>query len=58
MPVSIVNGLLSSREKSKECLKEFVEKRLTSRYTIKERNQKERYTIEKEKKPREISTFK
>ena len=30
-PVSIVNGLLSLREKGEEFLKEFIEKRLTSR---------------------------
>ena len=30
VPVSIVNVLLSSREKDKECLKEFIEKQLTS----------------------------
>ena len=26
VPVSIVNGLLSSREKGEECLKQFIEK--------------------------------
>ena len=31
VPVSIVNGLLSSREKGEESLKEFIEKRLASR---------------------------
>ena len=30
-PVSIINGLLSSREKGEESLKEFIEKRLASR---------------------------
>ena len=31
VPVSIVNGLLSSREKGEESLKEFIEKRVASR---------------------------
>ena len=33
VPESIINGLLllSSRENSEECLKEFIEKQLTSR---------------------------
>ena len=30
VPLSIANVLLSSREKDKECLKEFIEKQLTS----------------------------
>ena len=31
VPVSIVNGLISSREKGEESSKEFIEKRLASR---------------------------
>ena len=33
VPLSIVSRLLSSREKDKKCLKESIEKRLTSRET-------------------------
>ena len=57
VPVSIVNGLLSSREKGEESLKEFIEKRLASRekgfyepikrggiqITIEEKEKQERY---------------
>ena len=59
--VSIANGLLSSREKGEECLKAFIEKRLVSR----EKGFYEpikmsgiQITIEKKKKPREISILK
>ena len=58
VPVSIANGVLSSREKGEEYFKKFIEKRLTS-------PEKEFYepikrsgikiTIEKKKKPRTIS---
>ena len=61
VPVSIVNGLLSSREKGEECLKQFIEKRLTSRkkgfYEPIKRSGIQ-ITIEKRKKPREISILK
>ena len=61
VPVSIVNGLLSSREKGEECLKQFIEKRLASRkkgfYEPIKRNGIQ-ITIEKRKKPREISILK
>ena len=57
VPVSIVNGLLSSREKGEESLKEFIEKRSASRekgfyetikrgsiqITIEKRKNQERY---------------
>ena len=57
VPVSIISGLLSSREKGEESLKEFVEKRLASRekgfyeptkrsgiqITIEKRKNQERY---------------
>ena len=59
--VNIANGLLSSREKGEECLKAFIEKRLVSR----EKGFYEpikmsgiQITIEKKKKPREISILK
>ena len=59
--VSIVNGLLFSREKGEECLEEFIEKRLASRekgfYEPIKRSGIQ-ITIEKKKKPREISILK
>ena len=59
--VSIVNGLLFLREKGEECLKEFKEKQLASRekgfYEPIKRGGI-RITIEKQKKPREISILK
>ena len=61
MPVSIVNGLLSSRKKRKECLKGFIEKRLTSPEKGLYKPIKTsgiQITIEKKKKPREISILK
>ena len=61
VPVSIVNGLLFLREKGEECLKEFKEKQLASRekgfYEPIKRGGI-RITIEKKKKPREISILK
>ena len=58
MPVSIANGLLSSREEGGECLKEFMEKQLLSPEkgfykTIKRSSIQ--ITIVKKKKPTEIS---
>ena len=61
VPVSIANGLLSSREKREECLKEFIEKPLASRekgfYEPIKRSGIQ-INIEKKKQPREISIFK
>ena len=60
-PVSIVHGLLSSKEKGKECLIEFIEKRLLSpEKEIYKPNKRSciQITIEKKKKPREISILK
>ena len=58
VPVSIVNGLLSSREKGEECLKEFINKRLGSSkqgsYKPIKRSSIQ-IMIEKKKKVREIS---
>ena len=59
--VSIVNGLLFSREKGEECLEEFIEKQLASRekgfYEPIKRSGIQ-ITIEKKEKPREISILK
>ena len=61
VPVSIVNGLLSSREKGEESLKEFIEKRLASFeegfYEPIKRSDIQ-ITIEKKEKTREISILK
>ena len=61
MLVSIVNGLLSSREKGEESLKELIEKQLASRekgfYEPIKRSGIQ-ITIEKKKKAREISVLK
>ena len=60
VPVSVVNGLLSSREKGEECLKDFIEKRLTSpekKFYEPIKRSHIQITIEK-KKPREISILK
>ena len=58
MPVSFINGLLSSGEKGEERLKDFIEKRLASRekgfYEAIKRSGIQ-ITIEKKKKPRKIS---
>ena len=56
-PVSIVHGLLSSKEKGKECLIEFIEKRLLSpEKEIYKPNKRGniQITIEKKKKLRDI----
>ena len=61
VPVSIVNGLLLSREKGQECLKEFIEKRLTSReqgFSEPIKRSGIQITIEKKKKPKEIYILK
>ena len=61
MLVSIVNGLLSSREKGEDCLKEFIEKRLASRekgFFKPIKRSGIQITIEKKEKPREISILK
>ena len=61
MPVSFINGLLSSGEKGEERLKDFREKRLASRekgfYKLIKRSGIQ-ITIEKKKKPRKISILK
>ena len=61
MLVSIVNGLLSSREKGEDCLKEFIEKRLASRekgFFKPIKRSVIQIIIEKKKKTREISILK
>ena len=61
VPVSIANVLLSSREKDKGCLKEFIEKKLTScEQGFYEPNKRRciQITVEKNKKPKEISILK
>ena len=61
VPVSIANGLLCSREKRENCLKEFIGKPLASRekgfYEPIKRSGIQ-INIEKKKKRREISIFK
>ena len=61
VPISIVNGLLSSREKGEECLKEFINKRLGSSkqgsYEPIKRSSIQ-IMIEKKKKVREICILK
>ena len=59
VPVSIANVLLSSRDK--ECLKEFIEKQLTSCEQGFYEPIKRRFiqiTVEKNKKPKETSILK